>query len=912
MGEIYNISSALPFLDTLAAGVLARFDNLAEITIYLPNRRSARPLAESLFKLAGEKPLILPKIEVIGDVSDEDLEPKYFPDYEKVPGAISPTARLYQIARLIHEKDGVRTDFAQSVALAKSLIVLMDELHNKNLGLDALKNVVPEDFAGHWQVTLDFLKIMAEDWQGYLQKHNLLEPIKRRNLLIEKLADYYREQPPQAPVIIAGTTGTVPATVELVKAVLGGDNGYLVLDGLDRNLADDDFKIIEETHPQYNLGQLLAHVSSTPGAVKEWQAAEITPRQKLISTALLPTELTPKWREFKCEENPRQDLHLIEAANLEEEATAIALALREVLEHADKTAMVVSNNRALAARVRAKMRIWDVEINDAAGENYAALPTSRFLLELAEMLRAKQAPVELLSFFKHPFIAVELKNKIREIELEHLRGPRLENFDIVEFIPELLPLKELARVFEHKEFSLLAIFDLHIKVAEKIVAREVLWKGDRGGKVYEYLQEFRANIDAQHKIDPQAYPEILARFISTKTYRPPYNLHPRINILPPAEARMQAANLVIIAGMNEGSFPALPLTDSFMNIDIRKKIGLDLPARDIGKAAHDFELLSQAKCVVYTRSIKEQGSPAVKSRFLQRLQAVCEIHDGGRYCEWARAFYEPEKIEAAKRPEPQPPLEARPRELSATRVGKLMRDPYVVYAEKILRLKKLADIDEEVTADKFGNFIHSALEKFSLRYDARLETLLGIGAREFAPFENKLGAKTFWWPKFLRIAGWFIANEAAARVDGKKLYFEDKGIFKAGGITFTAKADRIEADGGLKIIDYKTGNPPGFDAVDAGLDPQLAIEAIIFGAKYQQAVGGLEYWYLKGASEEAVKIKPYKRDIAEMVAATKKGLENLAAAFLDEKTPFIARPWSKFALKYNDYEHLARIKEWDE
>ena len=912
MAQIYNISSALPFLESLARGVLEKFDNIADLTIYLPNRRAQRPLAECFLRVSGKKSLILPKIEVIGDVDEEELYIKYFPDFEKIPPAISATERLYRIARLISDKDG--GDFVHSLALAKSLIQLIDELQNKRLGLRALNDVVPEEFAAHWQVTLDFLKIVSEDWRKYLHDNNLLEPIMRRNMLLEKLADYYTREGLKSPVIIAGTTGSIPSTLGLIQAICADEKGYLVLDGLDRGLEDGVYDMIEETHPQYNLGQLLKSLETMPSEVEEWEEAAATGRQKLISTALYPTELTPEWRDFKNTKNSSgHDLHLIEAANLEEEAMAIAIALRETLETKDKTAMVVTNNRALAERVAAKMRIWDVEINDPAGENLARLPSSRFLLELAEMLRSGQAPVEVLSFFKHPFVPADLKAKIREIEFDHLRGPRLENFNVLNFGIKIPGFEELGKKFGSKSVPLLELYDLHIKVAEEIAQRDVLWKGTRGLKVYEYLRDLRLSIHPQHRIDPALYPEILAQFISSApNYRPPYNLHPRVNIFPPAEARMQGADKVIIAGMNEGGFPELIAQDSFLNLEIRKKIGLDSPARKIGQAAHDFELLSQAPCVIYTRSLKEQGSPTIKSRFLQRLEAVCELQVGEKYCRWAQALSEPEHApEASKRPEPRPPLEARPRELSATTVGRLMRDPYVIYAQKILRLKKLDDIDAEVTADKFGNFIHRALELFSINYDGKLETLLEIGRREFAVFENKLGAKTFWWPKFLRIAEWFVENEKRARGEGKTFLFEEKGNFVIGGMNFTAKADRVEIDGEIKIIDYKTGAPPSFDSVDAGLDPQLAIEAIIFGEKLTKKVGGLEYWYLAGR-DEAVQIKPYKRSIEDMTAATKKGLENLAATFLNENTPFIARPWSKHALKYNDYEHLARIKEWDE
>jgi len=912
MPSVFNISSDLPFLEELAKGILARFrGKLDEAIVYLPTQRAVRPLSEALLKYSGSGALLLPKIQVLGDVDEEELEIRYFPGYEKIPQAISQTARLYELARLIHargEMGKARPNFAQSVALAKSLTRLIDELQGKDLGIEALSNVVPEEFAEHWQITLDFLHGIAGDWKRYLEENNLVEPIVRRNKLLDNLMEYYITARPNQPVIIAGTTGTVPATVRLINSVLGLENGCLVLDGLDGFLRAEDFREIEETHPQYNLARLLRNVKEEPLDVAPWTVAtEMTKRQKMISTALLPATRAGEWKDAECDGS---GIAKIEAANLEEEAMAIAFVLRETLETAGRTAMVVTDNRALARRIVAKMKIWDVEVNDSAGQNLAGLPAATFLLDLIEMVRARQAPVQLLGFFKHPFVPAAVKAKVREIERQHLRGPRIEGFDIADHGVVISGLDDLSGLFYEEQVGLLQLIDLHLAVAEAVAPESELW-GREGIEVYEFIMGLREGVDLAHRVDPELYPEILAQFLSTGTHRPKFGQHPRVNILSPAEARMQYADVVILGGMNEGGMPSLPEQDSFMNQQIRKKAGLDQLSRRIGMAAHDFELLSQANNVIYTRSLKEGGSPTIKSRFLQRLGAVCEVESADKYLHWARQFYQPAAVKPIARPEPRPPVEVRPKELSATRVGKLMRDPYVVYAEKILRLKKLPPVDEEVTGDKFGQFIHKSLELFSKNYDGKLETLMEIGRAQFAEFENKVGAKTFWWPKFLNIAEWFIANEAGIRRSELEQLFEVKGEYKAGGIKFTAEADRVEIDGVIKIIDYKTGSPPGFDYVEAGLDPQLAIEGIIFSAIYGKPVAALEYWYLKGR-DDVVEIKPYKKDIAELLDVTRKGLAELAAHFARADTPYAARPWSRYALKYNDYEHLERIKEWSD
>ena len=908
MGEIYNVSSNLPFLDSLAAGIVERFTAVDKVTIYLPNKRSVKPLAAAFSKYS----TLLPKIEVIGEIDEVELNLHSFEGFKKIPRAISQTERLYLLAQLVHTKRPIKDfypDFAQSVALSRSLIQLMDELQNMDLSFDSLEKVVPDEFAEHWQMTLDFLKVISEDWQNELKTKVVIEPITRRNRLIDKLAEIYHDSSPPEPVIIAGTTGTIPATQRLIKALIEQKNGFVVLRGLDRNLANDDFKILAETHPQYALSRLLESLNQQPDDVVEWQKDEITERQKYISAALFPTERTSEWQHLKC---VNTGIAKVECANLEEEAMVVAIILREMLEQSNKTGIVVTNNRQLAERITTKMQIWNVSIADSAGQNLLKLPIASYLLELAEFLRQKQAPVALLSFFKHPFVPANLRQRIREIEKETLRGPRLENFDIGQHGIEITGLKEFAALFELTETNFLNMLEQHIKLAEEIGGEEI-WQKDNSQEMQKFLNEFKSRINLKQLIDPQLYPVILSRFLAAKFYEPPDAAHPRLSILSPIEARMQNADLVVMCGLNEGDMPLLPEQDSFMNQQIRRSIGLYLTGMRIGQGAHDFELMSQAPNVVYTRSVKVGGTPTTKSRFLQRMEAVCEIPTAQKYLDWARGFYEPENYITISRPAPQPPVEARPTHYSATNVGKLMRDPYVIYANKILGLSKLDDIDADITAARFGNFIHTALERFSVQYDGQLATLFELGKQEFEPFKNMIGVKTFWWPKFLKIAEWFVENEAQVRRRGVRQLFEDKGKLQIGEMQFTAKADRLEIDGEMRIIDYKTGMPPSFNFVESGLDPQLTIEAIIFGKKYKIKVASLEYWYLQGR-DKIVERKAYNNPdkLRKMIDAANVGLAQIAAKFLLADTPFIARPWSKHALKYNDYEHLERIKEWDE
>lgn len=892
MGQIYNISASLPFLEALANGVLERFPEPHKVTIYLPSKRAIRSLSEVFLRLSGKPAILLPNMQAVGDIDDDEIEfsPKYA-ELGALKPAISKPRRLMEMATLL---SGRQLNLIQSMMMAKSLIKLIDEVQTKNVSFEVFENIIPEELASHWQVTLEFLKVAAVVWKEKLEADGLQEPIQLRNQILGALTNYYKT--PQAdPVIIAGTTGSIPATAELVKAIYNNPNGYVVLFGLDPFLNEDDHKQLEETHPQKALAHLLNTIAAPLGVVDDWAKLEVNARQKLISNALLPTHKIEAWQQGK----QPTDIELIEAENIEEEAMAVAIALREALEEPAKTAMVVTTNRALAKRISAKMRVWDMEVNDSAGQPLLTTTSANFLLLLADMLASHEAPVDMLGFFKHPYIALELKTKIREIEYEKLHGPRQET------APELpVDFSGLKKLFSRKKVLLRDLLAEHIRISETLAPK--LWERE-GEDLKNFIDEMQNEIVDGYQIDPALYADFLRQMLLTQTYRPKYGQHKRVRILSPVEARLEAADVVIISGMNESSFPQLPPADSFMNQQIRRQAGLDLLEKRIGQAAHDFELLAQNKKLILTRSKKEGGSPTQKSRLLQRLEAVSDITPSEKYISWAAAMATPAEIKAAPRPMPKPPAEARPKELSATQVGRLLRDPYTIYAEKVLRLRLLDEIDRELNAADFGNFVHKAIEEYSKNYDGKVETLIKCGEEAFKKLGNYVGAKAFWWNKFLRIAHKFVELEKEKR-HGQQIYIERRNNINIGKFSIKATADRVEVADGLTIIDYKTGTPPSADNIKRGLEPQLPIEALIFESEFKTKTTLMEYWHLKGTGD----IIEFQQVDLKQIELTRENLPVIVDKLTDPAIPFVARPWSYYALKYNNYEHLERIKEWAE
>ena len=331
--------------------------------------------------------------------------------------------------------------------------------------------------------------------------------------------------------------------------------------------------------------------------------------------------------------------------------------------------------------------------------------------------------------------------------------------------------------------------------------------------------------------------------------------------------------------------------------------------------------------VYLVRAERVMGTPMVKSRWWMRLETVLralnipiEKLEDNAFRMWARFLDRSEDFKRLLPPCPKPPVKARPRELSASAIENWMRDPYIIFAKYILKLKKLDDLEQDVTFADYGTIIHAVLEEFNRKYNHQFpqnakEELLSLGEKYFRENEIASETKAFWWPNFEKTVDWLVSKESTYRDEVSTVYNEVQGYYSfeapAGTFTVTARADRIDEtkDGKVNIIDYKTGQARSPKEVKAGYAPQLSIEGIIaqnggFEGLRAKEVAALMYWQL-GKKETVL-----DEDIDEVLNKTLTNLRELVGLFDFQDTAYISKPNPKYAPKYSDYEHLARVKEW--
>ena len=973
--RVYTIPPGRPFVDALAAGILASAKSdplsLSDITVLLPTRRAGRSLSEAFLRQTSGRPLVLPRIMPLGDVDEDILDlAEEFPETSaEIPPAIPELRREMLLARLIlvwHKKRGRELAADQAMLFARELARLIDQVHTEGLSFEGLSRLVPEDFATHWQITLDFLRIVTDAWPKILIEEGAVDAAARRNLLLESQARLWERDPPAGAVIAAGSTGSIPATARLLSVVASLPHGAVVLPGLDRKLDDESWEKLDDTHPQFTMAQLLKRLGVGRPDVEEWASpgvGEAVPgRAELVGEAMRPAQTAERWGRFRGVAPQVLDgVMRIDCPSSREEAGAIALLMRESLEADGKRAALVTPDRALARRVAAELRRFGITVDDSGGVALSETPPGIFLRLTAAMIAEKLAPIPLASALKHPLAAgglapVAFRALARELEGAVLRGPRpaagfkglraalMANDDcdartrsrLSSFISKLeKAAKRFAQLAARKRATLADLLAAHIAFAESLAATDAesgaqrLWAGEAGEAAADLIATLRESARDWPPIEGDSYPGLLESAMGGKVVRPRFGRHPRLFIWGLLEARLQHVERMILAGLNEETWPAAARADPWMSRPMRAKFGLPSPERRIGLSAHDFAQGFCAPEVALTRASRVEGSPTVASRWLLRLDAALgpsqSIPRATRYLEWSRNLDDAGAPSPVGAPTPRPPAVARPRELSVTDIETLIRDPYAVFARRILRLHPLDPIDASPGAAERGSFIHDALDRFVAAHPGKLPDdaeadLVELARDAYGDALERPGVRAFWWPRFLRIARWFVEFERARRAEGVSVIAtECRGAIElalpARVFRLKAKADRVDrVDSGLVILDYKTGAVPSKKQVEAGLSPQLPLEAAIaerggFDGVAASPVSALVYVRLTGrdpAGEET----PLDVDAAKFAAESLAGLTRLLSAYESEDMPYRSRPRPVFLRGVGDYDHLARVKEW--
>ncbi|HZC95400.1 MAG TPA: double-strand break repair protein AddB, partial [Bradyrhizobium sp.] len=848
--------------------------NLARATLYLPTRRAGRRAREIFLDELKTDAAILPRIVALGDIDEDELT---FSEGSEQFGGAAPLGippklgeleRRLTLARLVAAwaKSPVSAPLvvggpASTLALAGDLARLMDDMVTRGVAWDALDKLVPDQLDKYWQHSLDFLRIARQAWPDHLREIGRIEPAARRDLLIDAEAARLTAHR-DGPVVAAGSTGSMPATAKFLAAVAGLRQGAVVLPGLDTDLDDEAWQIIggvrdpqgkfttppSSNHPQFAMHGLLDRFGLKRSDVEILGTPAPQGRDVLMSETMRPSTATAQWHDRLQQpeiaeriSGGMQNLAVVAAPNPEMEALAIAVAMREA-RHLNRSAALVTPDRALARRVMAALGRWNLEFDDSGGDALMDTSAGIFARLVAEAAAKGLEPPTLLALLKHPLIRLggahgAWQRAIEVLELALLRGTRPQTGsdglarDFDRFRTELKKLRsgETSSLHALEPRAKLKDGDLDQAQALIVALQKALLPLESLGssKPYDFTELARCHRDAlitlscDHNgvaivfeesqgsalsaalddllgnqrpsglmVQLGDYPDVFQTAFADRMVRRPEQANSHLHIYGQLEARLTESDRVILGGLVEGVWPPSPRIDPWLSRPMRHELGLDLPERRIGLSAHDFAQLLGTGDVILTHSAKVGGAPAVASRFLHRLEAVAgearwkqATQAGENYVRFAGGLDRPDKVQPIPQPAPKPPRATRPLRLSVTAIEDWLRDPYTIYAKHILRLDPLDPVDMPLSAADRGSAIHDALGEFTQTFATALPdnialTLRGIGEKYFEPLMERPEARALWWPRFQRIAAWFAEWELARRGNIAGIDAEIRGDIK--------------------------------------------------------------------------------------------------------------------------------------
>lgn len=979
----FTIPAHRPFVEDLAAGLLAELGSpeaLADCTVLVPTRRGARSLAEAFVKAGEGRATLLPQILALGDL--DEGEPPFEPGglALDLPPAVTGSRRRFELARLVADHRHLfdrPIGAAQALELGDALAGFLDSLQiEEATDLDRVASLVEGDLARHWLKSARFLAIATEKWPQRLRELGLVDVTERRTALLRGLADQWRDHPPDRPLLAAGSTGSAPATANLLAVIAAAPQGAVVLPGLDLDLADEAWDEIRDGHPQMTMRLLLEEAGVGRAQVRNWPAGETgeailrgRSRRRVINEALRPAKATADWVDVIAALRREglgagvdpiaeglEGLSTLAARSEEDAAGAAALLLREALETPGKTAALVTPDPALARRVSARLARWGVGVDSSAGVPLSATPVGALLALTAASACDPLDPVRALSILKNPLVKLAregpaLDRARTELERDGLRGPRAPNLDVLTgkvkdaggaaLARDLIgALQAWAGAFDGgpipAETAAFALTEtLETLCATTAGGSGALWGGAAGEAAAGLISALMEEASGLPDCGPEDFTEVMERLLASSVVRTGGLAHPRLRILGAIEARLVRADRLVLAGLEEGVWPRPPPTDPFLSRPMRASLGLPPPERRTGLSAHDFAQAACAPEVTLIHIERRDGQPTVKSRWLWRLETLAKgaglslprNEEAARWAEQLDAALAdpPRSLSPARPPEPRPPVSARPRSLSVTRVEVLVRDPYQIYAERILKLQPLPRPDEAVEVKSRGTAIHNAFEELSKAWptlkageaEPRFAELYIEGLRAEGATDASLARET---TLAARAADWVVDYERRRRGPGVEVVVEQKGTLVLPDVNFTvtAKADRLEVtDAGVHIVDFKTGSAPSKRQVQTGFSPQLTLTAAIvagggFDGVGARAPGELLYVRITGrepAGEEVPRAAP--EESAGMAAEALAGLKVLVARYDRQDEPYRSRIAPQFVVTYaSDYDHLARVAEW--
>lgn len=956
--RLFGLAPGVDFPQALVDGLRTKLKGqdasaMARVELFVNTERMQRRITD-LFR-AGPAGF-LPRIRLITDLSRDAA-------FGTIAPAINPLARRLELAQLVRRLIETNPDIApqdSAYDLADSLATLMDEIQSEGVSPSVIAGLDVGDHSDHWARSQAFINLV----QHYFNDAKAPDTQTRQRLIVEHLIDHWASASPSHPVIVAGSTGSRGTTNLFMQAVAKLPQGAVILPGFDFSMTAQDRACLDpgasndglgsQDHPQYRFRDLMRALKTEQ--VEDWGEtnAPNPVRNAIISLALRPAPVTDSWmtdgKKLSGFEPAMEDVTLIEAPNPRLEAMAIAARLRLATERGQRAALITPD-RQLTRQVTAALQRWSIEPDDSAGIPLSQSAPGRLLRQVAELTHRKLTSEALLSLLKHPLVDIGARSaRVGDLEVQLLRrGLPFPTRDAVLTWAETRSAETVAwanwlfdciePLAQPGDADLSAHLERLIDTTERLSEgadpqkQGLIWEKNAGEKAKELVERVRGAAEFGGVMSPREFADLFQSLLAGEEVRDPLAPHDGVMIWGTLEARVQGADLVILAGLNDGIWPEAPKPDPWLNRKMRLDAGLLLPERSIGLSAHDFQQAIGAKEVWLTRAARDAEAQTVPSRWLNRisnlLRGLCDESKvsfaqmkqrGDYWIDLAAAIDRPGyETQKAKRPAPRPAKSERPKSLSVTGIQTLIRDPYAIYAKYVLNLKALDPLNEQPDAPLRGQVLHAVLQAFTEQTKSGLPDdaqalLMQLADEEFARSVPWPAMRQMWRAKLARVAPWFLGTERERRLTATPIGTELEAELELVTLAFTlhGRADRVDqtSEGQLIVYDYKTGAIPT-GPVQEKIDKQLPLLACLaerggFEKLAKSRVARAGYIGLgSDLKEVASDYSPGELDkIWEEFG-------QLIARYAQPAQGYLSRRDPKEMRATQDYDHLARFGEWE-
>ena len=912
-GQVYTSQSGENLAEAVVEKIMGSLPKsnplaLTDITIYVPSPRAGLALKEAFIKQNGAG--LLPAIHMMS-FHDEDMDAHRFErnDLEKkeIISSLGRQMVLTQFVQTAYPSYSFNKCFEQATALSS----LFSKLKAYDLTLSDVEKEIPENLSNHWKQNVEFFKIAFQFYPNWLGGNHKVDTVDAAQKAVEVELESLQKNGMKNPIWAVGFSDTTPLGFKLLKEIISHEKGVLIFSSLDKNMSDDLFESVPETHPQFTLKRMLSKLEIKRAEVTFLKENITSSRALCWQQALAPAAGLKKLDDTTALQGLK-GLSYVEAATESEEAELIALMMRETLESENKTCALISPDRRLSLRVEACLKKWGVNVDDSAGMPLLSTPVGRLFYMIVNLVNEYFSPLVLAEFLHHKHTNLgHIENKKQKLKaLEHLvlRGekPAAGFVGLRQKLQKSLQnerkdgslapdaatlLDELENVFKPllgkgAKYKVDFWISKHLNILKTVLKQDEnddlnIFDDESGQTLLGMLSSWQDAAKDVNEINLETYMGMLAGVMSTTAVRKKQSTHPRLFIWGPMESRLQNVDRVIVGALNEGVWPRQVAADVWFNSTICEKLGIPNAQVHVGMSAHDLLNLVTQKEVFMTRTLKDAEGETIPSRFISRFESVMPKHvfeqllqTGGVWKSRVKSLRLNGDVNRINPPKPTPEIQRRPAIWSASTARDIMQCPYKVYVRKVLKLEALEAYEESFSAALKGQLIHKVLESFFVEVahmpppftgdksnKTEVYNHLMLQARvAFEAVEEK-ASKALGLKQMEKIAHAFAHKVVQDHLNGTlPLSIEkDASVLLESGVKLYAKADRIDqSKEGLVVIDYKTGAPPSTKDVLKGTEPQMAVESVILkrgGFERHSSVKALEYWHVSGKKGEGIKFQ---------------------------------------------------------